>query len=298
MLDTIRNLQLQRGSMELFGARTKQPIEICLEEVRKSNILVVIIGHRYGSVVPNWGISYSEAEYEQDFKLNKKCLIYMRDNRVRILPSQFEDDLEKRKLLDNWKDRLQSRHTVLTFRDRHSLATQVSSDLEREIARARAEVTTEGDMPQLTEAAERLLKMSQPERDALFSASRSGPIPDGEAQGSLIVSPGTLVGPAIAEAIRLFDWKGKGFDAHAGFLRNEISRVGMKAILARVYKAPSWLDGKECIVLDYSETSDVASHVRDEIRLVDDRLYLGKVYWDNQPLFDFCLNLRTTESTE
>ena len=59
------------------------------------------------------------------------------------------------------------------------------------------------------------------------------------------------------------------FDAKAGFLRNEILPFGLKAIVARVYKEPSWLDGKECIVLDYSETSLVASHVRDEIRQVD-----------------------------
>ena len=64
--------------------------------------------------------------------------------------------------------------------------------------------------------------------------------------------------------------------------------------MARVYKAPSWLDGKECIVLDYSQTSLVASHVRDEIRLVDAGLYLGKVYWDSKRLIDFSLDFRGT----
>ena len=80
--------------------------------------------------------------------------------------------------------------------------------------------------------------------------------------------------------INIFAWKGKVFDAKAGFLRNEILPFGVKAIVARVYKAPSWLDGKVCIVLDYSETSLVAEHIRDEIRLVDTGFYLGKVYWD------------------
>ena len=84
------------------------------------------------------------------------------------------------------------------------------------------------------------------------------------------------------------------FDAKAGFLRNEILAFGLKAIVARVYKAPSWLDGKGCIVLDYSETSLVASHVRDEIRLVDEGFYLGKVYWDSKRLIDFSLDFRNT----
>jgi hypothetical protein len=64
------------------------------------------------------------------------------------------------------------------------------------------------------------------------------------------------------------------FDAKAGVLRNHILPLGLKAIIARVYKGPSWLDDKECIVLDYSETSLVASHMRDEIRLIEPGLYL------------------------
>src|SRR5271166_4223536 len=62
------------------------------------------------------------------------------------------------------------------------------------------------------------------------------------------------------------------------------------AIVARVYKDASWLDGKECIVLDYSETSMVAHWIRDEIRLIQPPgLYLGKVYWDKARLIDFSL---------
>ena len=142
--------------------------------------------------------------------------------------------------------------------------------------------------------AKQLLGMSQAKLDELFTAHESGPIPDGEAEGTAIIAPGTEFSPAIAACINVFAWKGKVFDAKAGFLRNEILPFGLKAIVARVYKAPSWLDGKECIVLDYSETSLVASHVRDEIRLVDDGFYLGKVYWDSKRLIDFSLDFRGT----
>ena len=142
--------------------------------------------------------------------------------------------------------------------------------------------------------AEQLLKMSQTDLDALFSAHDSGPIPDGEAEGTAIIAPGTEFSAKIAALVNIFAWKGKVFDAKAGFLRNEILPLGVKAIVARVYKDPSWLDGKECIVLDYSETSLVASHVRDEIRLVDEGFYLGKVYWDSKRLIDFSLDFRNT----
>jgi len=137
--------------------------------------------------------------------------------------------------------------------------------------------------------AQQLLAMSQADLDALFSAHDAGPIPNGEAKGTAIIAPGTVFSAPIAEAINIFAWQGKVFDAQAGFLRNEILPFGLKAIVAHIYKAPSWLDQKECIVLDYSKTSLVASHIRDEIRLIAPKFYLGKVYWDDKRLIDFSL---------
>lgn len=150
VLDAIRRLQLQHDSMEFFGARAGQPIETCLEEVRASDILVVIVGHRYGSIVPELGISYSEAEYSEAFRLKKPCLVYMRDENVPVLPKHMERDAAKLTLLERWKVTLQSRHTVATFQDGNRLAVQVAADLARtiqdlaEIAKARATARAEG----------------------------------------------------------------------------------------------------------------------------------------------------------
>jgi hypothetical protein len=141
--------------------------------------------------------------------------------------------------------------------------------------------------------AKQLLEMSQQQLDALFSAHDAGPIPDGEGKGIAIIAPGTSFSEPIAKLINIFAWQGKVFDAKAGVLRNHILLLGLTAIIARIYKGPSWLDGKECIVLDYSETSLVASHIRDEIRLIEPSFYLGKVYWDKARLIDFCLDFRT-----
>src|SRR4051812_14604491 len=136
----------------------------------------------------------------------------------------------------------------------------------------------------------KLLKMSQAELDALFTQSDAGPIPDGQADGTAIVAPGTAFSPEIARFVGIFAWQGKVFDARAGFLRNRIGPFGLNAIIAKVYKSLSWLDGKECIVLDYSETSTLAHWIRDEIRLIQQPgLYLGKVYWDKARLIDFAL---------
>ena len=138
----------------------------------------------------------------------------------------------------------------------------------------------------------RLLSMSQTQLDDLFRASPPGEIPDGEAKGTAIVAPGTSYSEEIAEFINHFAWQGKTFDAAKGVLRNRILPLGLSAIIAKVYKAPSWLDGKECIVLDYSDTSLLARWIRDEIRQIGPGTYLGKVYWDKKRLIDFVLNFQ------
>lgn len=136
---------------------------------------------------------------------------------------------------------------------------------------------------------EKLMDMSQEELDALFSSKPAGPIPDGEADGTAIIAPGTRFTPLISRFINGFAWQGKVFDAEKGVLKNRILPFGLNAILAKVYKDKSWLDGKECIVLDYSETSTIAQWIRDEIREIQPGLYLGKVYWDKTRLIDFAI---------
>ena len=123
----------------------------------------------------------------------------------------------------------------------------------------------------------------------LFVQAAVDDIPSGEAKGTAIVAPGTTYSQDIANFINHFAWQGKVFDPTKGVLRNKILPFGLNAIIAKVYKAPSWLDNKECIVLDYSETSLLAHWVRDEIRQVAPHVYLGKVYFRKKRLIDFAL---------
>jgi hypothetical protein len=140
-----------------------------------------------------------------------------------------------------------------------------------------------------------LMKMSQVELDDLFKANPAGDIPDGQAKGTAIIAPGTVFSPEIAEIVSVFAWQGKTFDSARGVLSNRILSLGLNAIIATVYKDKSWLDGNECIVLDYSKTSLVAHWIRDEIRQIAPKFYLGKVYWEKSRLIDFCLDFNAPQ---
>ncbi|GHO96683.1 hypothetical protein KSF_067310 [Reticulibacter mediterranei] len=137
--------------------------------------------------------------------------------------------------------------------------------------------------------ATQLIKMSQSQLDELFRTSPAGDVPRGEGDGTAIIDPGTELADIAAKFVHIFAWKGKVFDPETGQLRNEISPLGIRAIVANVYKGKSWFDGEECIVLDYSQTSLVAHWIRDEIRMVAPGLYLGIVFWDKAKLLNFAL---------
>jgi hypothetical protein len=135
-----------------------------------------------------------------------------------------------------------------------------------------------------------LLAMTTAQLDKLFGDAPPGPIPNGEAEGTALIDPGTARAPELAKAVNHFAWQGKVFDGAHGTLVNHISVFGLKAIVAEVYEGNSLIDKKPCIVLDYSKTSLVAAHVRDEIRNIAPNTYLGPVYWDDKKLFYFSLH--------
>ena len=146
----------------------------------------------------------------------------------------------------------------------------------------------------MTPSISQLLTLPENELDALFSSGTVSAIPSGEANGTALVAPGTTFTHEIASIVNIFAWQGKTFDAAHGTLTNRISAFGVNAIVAQVYKAPSLFDNKECIVLDYSKTSLLAKHIRDEIREISPNLFLGLVYWDTKRTIHFALEFPNT----
>ena len=136
-----------------------------------------------------------------------------------------------------------------------------------------------------------LLDLSGAELDDLFRQSSAGEIPDGDADGKVLVgSDNDDVSDHVAWIAKTLAWKGKVFSREKGDLKNKILPFGIKAVRAKVYKEASWFDGKETIVLDYSKTSFLARKVRDEIREVSPGLYLGLVYWKKDKVLHFSLD--------
>lgn len=135
--------------------------------------------------------------------------------------------------------------------------------------------------------------------DQLFHEGTAEPVPSGDSQGTLIVSPGTRFTTVAATIVRTVLWQGKVFYPGQGMLYNKVTPLSILAEKAQVYRAASWFDGREAIIVDYAKTGIVARWIRDELRLIASGLYLGHAYRRStrQRWLYFALELSTNPVT-
>lgn len=137
------------------------------------------------------------------------------------------------------------------------------------------------------------ITMSRSELDEIYKKAKPGKVPQGNTRGTAILGGG-MMPRLFSKAARMVAWQGKVFDIfspdyNSGVVVNKILPVGIHSIVAKTYRGESWMDGKDTIIIDYSDTSLLARQIRDEIREVEPGLYLGKVWWGKTRILDFAL---------
>jgi hypothetical protein len=121
------------------------------------------------------------------------------------------------------------------------------------------------------------------------------PCPAGQLRGTALFFPGTPACGPLARLIFLLAWKGKATEDPPRSLQNLVGPLGTEAIPALLSHDRSWVDGEECVLIDYSSTSTVAAMIRDEIRLVSPGLYLGVIWLGRRRVGWFSLRQRGRE---
>lgn len=131
VLDGLEGLSDQFPSFTFYCPRSIQPLESAKEELRHSDVLVLIVGHLQGVIAPGMDIPHGEAEYNEAIAEGKPVLVYLRDPKSGLYPAHFEREPARVAQLKAFREKLESKHGAKVFEDIYSLVSLVTQDLFR-----------------------------------------------------------------------------------------------------------------------------------------------------------------------
>jgi hypothetical protein len=95
--------------MENFGSRDEVPIETCLQAVESCDVYVLILGHRYGTIHPEYQLSYTQVEHERAMECGIPVLAYIKGG---IDEAIANADPEEAIRLGDFRKEVERAHTV------------------------------------------------------------------------------------------------------------------------------------------------------------------------------------------
>ncbi|MDE7227105.1 MAG: DUF4062 domain-containing protein [Treponemataceae bacterium] len=118
------------NNMESFGARNGSVWEVIKESIADSDMLVMVIAGRYGSINPDEGISFTEQEYNYAIENGIPVLVFIRDKNAISMADC--DTGEKKQKLDTFIKRITDERMVNFWTDTASLRLAVLASLNTE----------------------------------------------------------------------------------------------------------------------------------------------------------------------
>lgn len=197
-MDALRQLQQTAIVMEDFGANTEPSIEICREKIQQSDIFVLIVGFKYGSIGEE-GKSFVELEYEHALKLKKPILVYIVGDDAEIKVSLI-DKGELAEKLDQFKQKLKTNHTVKIFNSVDSLYGFVQESVKNEIQKiAKKEQSSILEGKEALHALKKFLLMPNhyQNREAIISLEVTSGFSGWTLKDELVTALGLTIGATI-----------------------------------------------------------------------------------------------------
>lgn len=118
--------------MESFLSRPENATEVCEDEIERSDIIIGIYAHSYGSSKNGDEASFTEQEFDYAISMKKPVLCFLIDEDYPWKP-KFIDDEPKKSKLAAFKNRLGNVHVRFTSPD--DLAIKVSVSITQELKR-------------------------------------------------------------------------------------------------------------------------------------------------------------------
>lgn len=134
--DTILEMYQFPIGMEMFSADDEEQWEIIRETIDSSDYYILIIGHRYGSMIEEGdyaGISYTQKEFRYALEKKIPVLAFLIADSVAVTPDKMEDEVDKKEKLQAFKKEVTTGRTVQWWTSSEDLANKVSIALSKQI---------------------------------------------------------------------------------------------------------------------------------------------------------------------
>ena len=110
--------------MEQFGASAEAPRDICRDQVRRSDLMVLVLGHRYGAILPGGDVSVTEFEFSTAREAGIPLLAFVLDDDY-PWPPQWIDSGDAALRLKAFRERLRTDLRVGYFTSPSDLQVRV-----------------------------------------------------------------------------------------------------------------------------------------------------------------------------
>lgn len=136
--DTILSMYHFPIGMEMFSAGDEEQWEIIQDTIDSSDYYVLIVGHKYGSVIERGkdkGISYTQKEFRYALKKEIPILAFLIDKNAKITTDMIERDAIKEKKLEEFKKEIKKNRMVQWWTNKEDLANKVMVALNKQMNR-------------------------------------------------------------------------------------------------------------------------------------------------------------------
>ena len=111
VLEALHKRQTSTLAMEYSPATPNTPLNTALENLRKSDVMILVVGFKAGTLLPDGsGSTYTSAEYDELLRLGRDLLVFIKQKkqgRQRTLMWRNEEqDPNKKAALHEFKTRL------------------------------------------------------------------------------------------------------------------------------------------------------------------------------------------------
>lgn len=148
--------------MELFGAADEEQWQIIQETIDSSDYYVLLIAHRYGSIIPagpDVGISYTEKEFRYAREKKIPILAFLLDNQARVDPANVEK--EHSDALVAFKEEVMNGRIVQWWTNPDDLAQKVTAALYKQITRTKRPGWIRGDSVDIEKSLAEIVELNQ-----------------------------------------------------------------------------------------------------------------------------------------